>query len=74
MQMTDWSRNPRRNGPRGSYDPWLLAALIALAAFGVVMVASSSIAVADSQHMGAFYYLTQAPDVPGAGHARWASR
>ncbi|MEO7149411.1 MAG: putative lipid II flippase FtsW [Rhodanobacteraceae bacterium] len=42
---------------QGRYDPWLLAAAIALAAFGVVMVASSSIAVADGQHIGEFYYL-----------------
>lgn len=47
----------KRQGPRGSYDMLLLLALIALASLGVVMVASSSIAVADSQHIGAFYYL-----------------
>ena len=47
----------RRQGPRGSFDPWLMVALISLASVGVVMVASSSIAVADSQHMGAFYFL-----------------
>lgn len=47
----------RRNGPRGSYDLWLLVALIGLASIGVVMVASSSIAVADSEHLGPFYFL-----------------
>ncbi|WP_449427539.1 putative lipid II flippase FtsW [Rhodanobacter umsongensis] len=47
----------RRTGPRGSFDLWLLVALIGLASIGVVMVASSSIAVADSQHLGAFYFL-----------------
>ena len=47
----------RRNGPRGRYDPWLLIALVGLASIGVVMVASSSIAVADSQQLGAFYFL-----------------
>jgi len=47
----------RRNGPRGKFDPWLLVALISLASVGVVMVASSSIAVAESQHIGAFYFL-----------------
>jgi len=47
----------KRQGPRGSYDLLLLLALVALASLGVVMVASSSIAVADSQHIGAFYYL-----------------
>ena len=47
----------KRQGPRGHFDLLLLLALIALASFGVVMVASSSIAVADAQHVGAFYYL-----------------
>lgn len=47
----------KRQGPRGSYDPWLLVALVALASIGLVMVTSSSIAVADSNHLGAFYYL-----------------
>ncbi len=47
----------RRNGPRGRHDPWLLLAIIGLAAFGIVMVASSSIAVADGHHIGEFYYL-----------------
>ena len=47
----------RRQGPRGSFDLWLLVALLGLASIGVVMVTSSSMAVADSQHMGAFYYL-----------------
>ena len=47
----------RRSGPRGSFDLWLLVALIGLASIGVVMVTSSSIAVADSQHLGEFYFL-----------------
>jgi cell division protein FtsW len=47
----------KRSGPRGSFDLWLLVALIGLASIGVVMVASSSIAVADSEHLGAFYFL-----------------
>ena len=47
----------RRTGPRGRHDPWLLLAIIGLAAFGIVMVASSSIAVADGHHIGEFYYL-----------------
>ena len=47
----------RRSGPRGSFDLWLLVALVGLASVGVVMVTSSSIAVADSQHIGAFYFL-----------------
>jgi cell division protein FtsW len=55
--MFDTTQAKRRSGPRGSFDLWLLAALIGLAGIGVVMVASSSIAVADSQHLGAFYFL-----------------
>ena len=51
------SQARRRNGPRGHFDPWLLVALVGLASIGVVMVASSSIAVADSQQLGAFYFL-----------------
>jgi len=51
------SQARRRNGARGSFDAWLLVALIGLASIGVVMVTSSSIAVADSQHVGAFYFL-----------------
>jgi cell division-specific peptidoglycan biosynthesis regulator FtsW len=47
----------RRQGPRGSFDTPLLVAALALAAIGVVMVTSSSIAVADGSHVGAFYYL-----------------
>ncbi|MFK2877504.1 putative lipid II flippase FtsW [Rhodanobacter hydrolyticus] len=51
------SQAVKRQGPRGSFDPWLLVALIGLASVGLVMVTSSSIAVADSSNMGAFYYL-----------------
>ena len=58
MQIFDTATQARRRlGPRGSYDQWLMVALIALASVGVVMVTSSSIAVADSRHMGAFYFL-----------------
>ncbi|RUL62105.1 putative lipid II flippase FtsW [Dyella dinghuensis] len=51
------SQAKRRQGPRGKFDLPLLVALVGLACMGVVMVASSSIAVADSQHMGQFYFL-----------------
>ncbi len=47
----------RRHGPRGHFDLGLMVAVIGLASIGVVMVTSSSIAVADSQHVGAFYFL-----------------
>ena len=53
----DTSQAKRREGPRGKFDLPLLVALAGLACVGVVMVASSSIAVADSMHMGQFYYL-----------------
>ncbi|HEV7776784.1 MAG TPA: putative lipid II flippase FtsW [Luteibacter sp.] len=51
------SQAKRRQGPRGSYDLPLLLAALALAALGVVMVASSSIAISDSEHATPFYYL-----------------
>ncbi|MEO7067797.1 MAG: putative lipid II flippase FtsW [Rhodanobacter sp.] len=55
--LFDTTQAKRRTGPRGSFDLLLLLALIGLASIGVVMVTSSSIAVADSQHLGAFYFL-----------------
>jgi cell division protein FtsW len=53
----DSTQAKRRQGPRGKFDLPLLVALVGLACVGVVMVASSSIAVADSSHLGQFYYL-----------------
>ena len=41
----------------GRYDPWLLGASIALACFGVVMVASSSIAIAENLDVSPYYFL-----------------
>lgn len=58
--MTNWfgqSQAVRKHGPEGRFDPWLLLAITCLVAFGIVMVASSSIAVADGQHIGEFHYL-----------------
>ena len=43
----------------GRYDPWLLAMALVLAGFGVVMVASSSIAIAEGLDVGPFYFLTR---------------
>ncbi len=40
-------------------DSWLLLSAIALASIGVVMVASSSIAVAEEMDVGPFYFLTR---------------
>jgi cell division protein FtsW len=51
----------------GRYDPWLLGATIALACLGVIMVASSSIAIADNDGVGPFYYLTRHLVFLGAG-------
>lgn len=55
--LFDTTQAKRRQGPRGSFDMLLVIALVGLACVGVVMVTSSSIAVADAQHMGAFYFL-----------------
>jgi cell division protein FtsW len=63
------SQATRRSGPRGRHDPWLLLAIIGLAAFGIVMVASSSIAVADGHHIGEFYYLERHVAFLGLGGA-----
>jgi len=41
----------------GRYDIGLLVGAVLLASLGLVMVASSSIAIADAQQLGAFYYL-----------------
>jgi len=41
----------------GRYDGWLIAIATAIAAFGVIMVASSSIAVAENFGQGPFYFL-----------------
>jgi cell division protein FtsW len=41
----------------GRYDVSLIVAAGALAVFGVIMVASSSIATADTQHLGPFYFV-----------------
>lgn len=43
----------RLDAIRGQFDPWLLLAMLALAAIGVVMVASAS----TSMHPDPFYYL-----------------
>ncbi|WP_269790151.1 putative lipid II flippase FtsW [Stenotrophomonas sp. Iso1] len=54
--MDDYSRQATRlEAIGGSYDKWLLGAAVTLASIGVVMVASSSIALTQSP----FYYLTR---------------
>ena len=47
----------RIDGAHGRYDLGIILAACALASLGVVMVGSSSIAIAEGQHIGAFYYL-----------------
>jgi cell division protein FtsW len=53
------SQATRRGEPQGHYDLSLILAAASLATVGIVMVASSSIAVADGLHVGPFYYLTR---------------
>ena len=57
--LNEESQAQRRGEPKGRYDLSLILAAAALASVGVVMVASSSIAVADGQHVGPFYYLAR---------------
>ncbi len=65
--LFDATQAKRRQGPRGSFDLPLLVALVGLACVGLVMITSSSIAVADSQHLGAFYFLKKHLMVLGLG-------
>src|SRR5438309_8970521 len=51
------SQAKRVDDVQGRFDTSLLVAAAALAAFGVVMVASSSIATADVQHLGPFHFV-----------------
>ncbi len=66
--MLDWLSLPRfglgQQATRldalpGRYDPWLLGASIALACLGVVMVASSSIAIGEDLDVGPYYFLVK---------------
>src|SRR3546814_10129386 len=58
------------------YDGWLLGACIALASIGVVMVASSSIAIGEGLDVGPFYFLNRHLVflALGIGPAVWAMR
>lgn len=49
----------RLDAIQGRFDPWLLGASIALACLGVVMVASSSIAIGENHDVGPFYFLSR---------------
>jgi hypothetical protein len=60
----------------GRFDPWLLGVSLALACFGVVMVASSSIAIGEGLGVGPFYFLEKHVMFLAAGIAlaAWAMR
>lgn len=66
----------RLDAIRGRHDPWLLGACIALASIGVVMVASSSIAIGEGLDVGPFYFLNRHILflAGGIGLAAWAMR
>ncbi|BCT91773.1 putative lipid II flippase FtsW [Lysobacter helvus] len=58
--MNDTPRQATRlDAIEGRFDPWLLGTSIALACLGVVMVASSSIAIGEGLNVGPFYFLTR---------------
>ncbi|MEO8671514.1 MAG: putative lipid II flippase FtsW [Tahibacter sp.] len=58
-QSSSTAQALRRSELPGRYDRGLLLAALGLAGLGVIMVASSSIPIADHQHIGAFYFLTR---------------
>ena len=75
--MNDGTRQATRlDAIPGRFDPWLLGVAIALACFGVVMVASSSIAIGEGLHVGPFYFLTRHVVflAVGIGLAGWLMR
>ena len=44
---------------QGRFDPWLVGCFIALAALGLVMVASSSLAIAESRDLAPLHYFNR---------------
>ena len=66
----------RLDAIEGRFDPWLLGATLALACLGVVMVGSSSIAIAEGLGVGPFHFLGRHVVLllAGAGLAAWVSR
>ena len=66
----------RLDAIEGRFDPWLLGCAIALACFGVIMVASSSIAIGEGLQVGPFYFLVKHLMflVAGLGLAAWMMR
>jgi cell division protein FtsW len=61
QQATRW------DALEGRFDPWLLGGAVALACLGVVMVASSSLAVGESLQVNEFYFLIRHAIYLGAG-------
>ena len=57
MSAAALPRNAPHNAPRFQLDPWLAGGAVALALLGVVMVASSSITMAERSHGEPFYFL-----------------
>src|SRR5579862_2503164 len=57
MKMTGSSTARRTMSPPVPYDRWLLFAVAALIAIGLLMVASASIVISDKQLHQPFYYL-----------------
>src|SRR3990172_4978664 len=57
------------NGAGVSIDPWFLFAVISLLGLGIVMVASSSLTIADRQFDQPFYYLIRQMIYAGVGLA-----
>lgn len=55
--MTASSQAKRRGAPQGRYDRGVVLSAVGLASLGLIMVASSSISIADSQHVGPLHYL-----------------
>ncbi|ASR43580.1 cell division protein FtsW [Xanthomonas citri pv. mangiferaeindicae] len=43
----------------GRFDPWLVGIMVAIATLGVIMVASSSIAVGEDMGVGRYYFLSR---------------
>jgi cell division protein FtsW len=70
------SQATRLDAIRGHFDPWLLGVSVALACFGVVMVASSSIAIGEGLGVGPFYFLSRHVMflAVGIGFAAWLMR
>ncbi|GAB3378803.1 putative lipid II flippase FtsW [Lysobacter fragariae] len=60
----------------GRFDPWLLGIACTLACLGVVMVGSSSIAIAEGLHVGPFHFLVRHIVflAGGVGLAAWMMR